>query len=351
MAIALALLLPFASQAQPATVSVNDQAVCDTIARTVLAVEPPDGWRGPWQSPVRALGKTSANSFSVDTEGWRAERTQALDKLRQEFRADRGLLESIGRLTDDRWVFSLHRFGRSPLHMAKVIEGSASCQRFVFFTTSANDAAHQVVEPDVVKAAEPSAFCYRTSAYAAEVADVPAFVVESDYDSNVELSFTPWRSGSWQSECRVLIRFSDVFEVTDRFCKDVDCQALADDAVALVRKVDQDPQAADEKIVSAKFKAMNERAEKDPSAIASFPTFGGTVHGSSQAEFAPDSVLLPFIVGDETYLARVGHFAVGWRTYPDYLLAAYRMVGDRLEPAAGLYISKTRGKPISATVN
>jgi hypothetical protein len=84
------------------------------------------------------------------------------------------------------------------------------------------------------------------------------------------------------------------------------------------------------------------------------PTFGGQIHGlfgSAYNEFTQDSVLLPIVVGGETYLGRVGHAAFAWRTVPDYLFAAYKRVGDSLEPVAGFYISKTRGKPISATVD
>ena len=353
MAITLAVLFPLASPAQSPNESIHDQLVCDTVARTVLAIDPPDGWRGPWQSPVRALSKASRGAVSVDAEGWPADRRQALDRLQQDYRAERGLLEAIARLTDDRWVFSVHRFGRNPLNMAKVIEGSASCQRFVFFATSADGAARQVVEPDVVKAADPSAFCYRTNAYAGEVAGVPAFVVETDYDSSVELSVTPWRDGGWQSECKVLIHFSDVLEVTGRFCKDADCGDLADHALGLAKKVDQGQSAAEEKAAdqNEKFKAMKELASKDARSVRSFPTFGGAMHGSSEVDFAPEAVLLPLVVGGETFLARVGHFAVGWRIYADYLVAAYGMADDHLEPVAGLYISKTRGKPLRATVN
>jgi hypothetical protein len=47
----------------------------------------------------------------------------------------------------------------------------------------------------------------------------------------------------------------------------------------------------------------------------------------------------------------VGHAAVGWRKVPDYLFAAYKKVGDSLEPVAGFYISKMRGKPVSAAAN
>ena len=226
--------------------------------------------------------------------------------------------------------------------MARIVEGSASCQRFVFFDAPPTAAAYPIVNPPVVQTAEPFAFCYRTTAYAGEVAGVPAFIVETDQDSTVELSLTPWRDGGWQRECRVTIRFSDVFEVTDRFCKGVDCHEMADQALSLVKKVDQRPQAAEEDADShdENFKTMKELAAKEPRDIQLFPTFGGSIHGLNDAEFAADPVVLPVVVGGKTYLARLGHVTIGWRTMPDYLFAAFKMVGNSFEPVAGLYITK-----------
>jgi hypothetical protein len=345
MAVALALLLPSAAEAQ-------SPDVCATIAKTVLVVDPPDGWRGPWQSPIRALGKASSGTISIDGQAWPSDKDQALDKLRQEYRAGPSLLAAISDLTDGRWAFSVHRFGGSSLLMAKVIEGSASCERFVFFDAPSGGAAHAIAPPPMVKDAEPFAFCYRTKAYAAAVAGVPAFVVETDGDSTVELSLTPWRGGEWQRDCRVTIDFSDMFEITHRFCKTVDCSDMAEKALALVRKIDlAAPPAAEATRQGAAFRAMKSLADKTPEAIRSLPTFGGTVDGSRDLEFAPDAVVLPLVVGGETYLARVGHYAVGWRVFADYLLAAYRLAGTSLEPVAGIYITKTRGKPLSATVD
>ena len=350
MAIALALFLPCAIAAQTPAQSPDDTAICETVARTVLAIDPPKDWRGPWQSPIRALGKASGGTVSVDAQTWRSDKTQALDKLRREYRADPGLLKAIGDLTDGRWIFSVQRFGGSSLNMAKVVEGSASCERFVFFDAPAGGASHPIAAPSVVRDAEPFAFCYRTTAHAGEVAGVPAFVVESDHDSTVELSLTPWRNGAWQPECRLLIRFTDVFEVTERYCKDVDCQELANQALSFATKVDQRPEASQEdaKSQSEKFKPLKDLAEADPGFLQRFPTFG--VNGP-RYEFASDSLVLPLAVGNETYLVRVGHAAIAWRTYPDYLFGAYKLVGHRLEPVAGFYITKTRGKPVGTTVN
>ena len=356
MAVALALLSPYAAQAQSPSDSRKDQSVCSTVARTVLAINPSGGWRGPWQQPLRALAKAPGGAVSIDAEGWRAEtKAQALDRLRQDYRAAPDLTDAIGRLMDDNGTVSLYRFGGSSVSMAESVGGTASCQYFVFFDAPSAGAAHVVAAPPVVESAEPFTFCVKTTGYAGQVAGVPAFVVETDRDSTVELSFTPWRGGGWQGQCKVVIRFSDVFEMVDRFCKDVDCTEMANQALSLTRKVDQSPQAAQDEANGrdAKFKALKTLADDRPP-DSQLPTFGGEIHGlfgSAYNEFAQDAVLVPIVVGGETYLGRVGHATVAWRTVPDYLFAAYKRVGDSLEPVAGFYISKTRGKPTSATVD
>ena len=356
MAIALALLSPYVAQAQSPSDSRKDQVVCNTVANTVLAIVPPPDWRSPWQQPLRALAKASGGIVRIDPDGWRAgSKAEALDRLRQKYRAVPSLTEAIGSLIDDNGTFSVHRFGGSTLNLAEGVGGTASCQRFVFFDAPPAGAAHTIVDPPVVQNAEPFTFCVKTTGYAGEVVGIPAFIVETDRDSTVELSFTPWRSGGWQQQCQVVVRFSDVFEVTDRFCKDVDCNAMANQALSLTKKVDQSPQAAPEDAngQDAKFTALKKLADDRPPSIQ-LPTFGGQIHslfGSPYTEFAEDSVLLPIVVGGETYLGRVGHGAIAWRKVPDYLFAVYKMVGDSLEPVAGFYISKMRGKPLSATVN
>jgi hypothetical protein len=355
MAVALALLLPCAAQAQSSDPR-KDEGVCNTVAQTVLAADPSGGWRGPWQQPLDALTKSSAGAVGIDTERGPSEtKAAALDRLRQEYRAEPNLLEAVGNLTEGRFGVFLHRFGMSSLRLAEVVMGTASCQHFVFFDAPSAGAARAILAPPVAQTNDETAFCFKRTGYAGEIAGVPVFIVQQDKDSMVELSITPWRDGGWQRQCHIVIRFSDVFEATDRFCKDVDCNAMADQALSLTRKVDQRSQAAQEDAneQDKNFKALMKLADDQPLDIQ-LPTFGGQIHGlfgGAYSEFAPDSVLLPVVVGGEIYLGRVGHAAFAWRTVPDYLFAAYKRVGDSLEPVAGFYISKTRGKPISATVN
>src|SRR5882757_2170201 len=110
MVIALALLLPCtATQAQAPSDARKDQGACNTVVRTVLAIEPPPDWRSPWQLPLRALTKASGGIVRIDGEGWRAEtKAQALDRLRQDYRAAPDLTEAIASLIDDNGTFSLH---------------------------------------------------------------------------------------------------------------------------------------------------------------------------------------------------------------------------------------------------
>src|SRR5215471_6340042 len=81
------VLLSSGLQAQTAA-----QAPCTAVSKAILSIDPPEGWRGPWQSPVRALDKASGGVFKIDDEGLKAD--AGLDRLR-ELRASPALLKAI----------------------------------------------------------------------------------------------------------------------------------------------------------------------------------------------------------------------------------------------------------------
>jgi hypothetical protein len=336
-AIAALALLSSGLQAQTAA-----QAPCTAVSKAILSVDPPGGW----QSPLRALDKASGGVVTIDAEGWRAGTRQAgLDRLR-ELRASQPLQDAIGKLTDDSGLFSLYRFGRSSLAMAEVIQGSLSCQYFVFFNSPPAGAAEMIAEPPIAQSTHGPRFCWKSSGYAGAVTGIPAFIVADDEDNIVKLSFTPWRDGQWQQSCQVAIKFDALFEVTDRFCDGVDCTEGAKQALALAKRVDGGATGDGD---TAAFKALKKLAEEDPPGNQ-LPTFGGSIQARPFSEFAPEPVIVPLVVDGQTYLGRVGHAAFAWRVSPDYLVAIYKKRGDKLEPVAGFYISKNRGKPLSATV-
>ena len=337
----IASLSPAALEAQTVV-----QAPCTAVSQALLSINPPGGWRGPWGLPVAALDKASQGAVVIDAEGWRAETSQAgLDKLR-ELRASQPLRDAIGKLTGgSNWLFSLHRFGRSSLHMAQVMQGTMHCRRFEFFDTSSTGAS-RLTAPPIATTNDETAFCWTRSAYAGEVAGVPAFITQDDRDDVVGLSITPWQDGQWQTSCRVTVKFTPRFEVTERYCSGMDCAAIADQALEFAKTIDRGAALAGNPNES--FRILKKLAEDDPP-DDDLRALRGTFD-NAYSQFARQSVMMPVTVGGETYLGRIGHAALGWRISPDYLFAMYKKGNYGLEPVAAVYISKTRDKPLSVTI-
>ena len=337
----IASLSPAALEAQTVV-----QAPCTTVSQALLSINPPGGWRGPWGLPVAALDKASQGVVVIDAEGWRAETSQAgLDKL-HELRASQTLRDAIGKLTGgSNWLFSLHRFGRSSLHMAEVMQGTLHCRRLKFFDISPTGAS-AVSAPPIVATNGGMGFCWTESAYAGEVAGTPAFIVQNDSDDVVGLSITPWRDGQWQTSCRVTVKFTPRFEVTERYCSGMDCAAVANQALAFAKTIDRGAALVGD--ANESFRALKKLAEEDPPGN-DLRDLQGTFD-NAYSEFARQSVMIPVMVGGETYLGRIGHAAIGWRISPDYLFAMYKKGNHGLEPVAAVYISKTRDKPLSVSI-
>ena len=134
------------------------------------------------------------------------------------------------------------------------------------------------------------------------------------------------------------VRFDATYTVTNQFCKDVDCAKVSEQARTLAMQLDKDPNALPA--------APSHRELLGP---AELPTFGkGPIDPWTFAEEAPATTVQ---IDGKSYFARIGHVAIGWRRFPDYLFALYRETGgDDLEPVAGIVIAKKRDKPASITV-
>jgi hypothetical protein len=333
--IAVAWLSSWDAQAQSPT-------LCDTLAKIIASAKPPAKPPGPWASPVHTLDEISGGVVTIDDRGWRPEkREDLLKKLRDEYRASPELLEAVGQQANPSSMPTIHRFGRSSLYLSPTIQGTAYCQRFIFFEAPAGATAHTTEAPPIVQTADETAFCWKRSGVAGEIAGVPAFIVQSDKDSTVELSVTPWRGGKWENACRVTVTFANDFEATDRFCQGVNCDAMAERARWLAEGLDKSHRFGSG-ILYRKELAADGRLDDY------LPTFGGKIqdgYRASYTEFASDTIFLPIVVGSEMFLGRIGHAAFAWRTAPNYLFAAYRMTGNRLEPVAGIYIARIRARP------
>lgn len=328
-------LLPSVAQAQ---------ALCHVVARTISSLMPAEVLDGRRSSPVEVLARSSGGVVSIDTAAWPTAAPGRLTMtLRDEYKAPPDLLQAIGPLSP-RTVF---RFGGSSLFLGRTVQGSANCQGFTFFDARPGGPSRLLQGPDGVGLGEEAAFCFGQEGHAGQVDGVPAFIVQRDTQGTVELSITPWRDGAWQKACHVTLSFDNGFDATERFCAGVDCDQMAEQARTLAKELDESlrpnlglPDMSRLMVQSGLDKRI--------------PTFGEepkTPDHAVYADFQGDAIFLPIVVGNEMYLARLGRAGFAWRRSPNYLFAAYRMKGDRLEPVAGIFVDLVRSSLTDAQVD
>jgi hypothetical protein len=268
---------------------------------------------------------------------------QAIDVLQGEFRASPGLMEAVAKkLLPDSVSVSLYRFGDTASWGAKVLDsGTAHCEYFAFFIRASDGTSKIFDEPPVLRDArerETLATCFDGSATIGEAGGGPAFILQNGQDQDKTITITPWRDGAWQKTCTVAAHYDAIFTVTNRYCQGIDCAKVSEFGRRLAVQTDKDPNA----LPPVPF-------HRELAGPAELPTFGkGPRDPWTFAEEAPATIVQ---IDGKSYFARLGHAAIGWRRFPDYLFALYRETGgDDLEPVAGIVIAKKRDKPASITV-
>lgn len=266
---------------------------------------------------------------------------ELLDRAHGALRASPRLIQALGERTQFAGSADLYRFGQSALQAAVTVEGSAGCQFFAFFATKPDGTADTVEPPSVLRDRPEGTMmpCSGTGSLAriGEIAGQPAFVIEDGADQDETTTVTPWRDGAWQKACTVAVHYNATFTVTNRYCKGVDCVKLGDLARALAIKFDRAPDSLPQATVSS----------PELTGPAELPTFR---EGIDHDTFAEDSPAISVTFEGQPYVARIGHRAIGWRRFPDYLFALYRQDGDKLETVAGIVIEKKRDKPADITI-
>ncbi len=314
------------------------QALADRL-RSVPAVAGPDD---PWQSPVQVLAALPDPVLHLE-RGKSLSQSQVLEWLAGQHATPR-LLAGVKSLSDFSNKVKLHGFGQSGLQVAIAEEGTADCQNFVFFISSGGKADVTEAPPIVRDRPEGDMICSGFGRYAfpGEMGRQPVLFLEDGRDLHDDIVVTPWRDGSWQRACTIGVDFGAEFAVKLKSCKDLDCPKAAEQARGLIVQYDKDPK------VFAQAAAADEKFKLALSGPSELPSFGEPVN--SPLNFGEESDVLRVTFDGRAYVARVGHGAIGWRRYPDYLFVLYRVTGNDLEPVAGFQIAKTRSRPTRVIV-
>ena len=245
---------------------------------------------------------------------------------------------------------NLRHTGHGALHAAFAGAGSANCQSYVFFELAPDGRADEVAGPPIyVNDSDGTLlFCTGFAVWSAigQMGDDPAFIAEIGRDQDEEVRLTPWRDHAWQQECRIAIHYAADFAVYEQYCKSIDCAMVGERARALAMQFDKDPGSF------AQLPKVDNKALALLSGSPELPTFGKA--SPSLQGFSEDSVAFLVVLDGATFIARLGHGAIGWRRSPNYVFALYRPPNrsdvDALEPVAGIHIAKTRTKPVEVTV-
>jgi hypothetical protein len=286
-------------------------------------------------------GTTTGTSAIAVAPAERLTRKEAIDRAQGALKASPRLVQALTALMRFSDGADFYHFGQSALRGVITVEGSAGCQFFTFFVTRP-DGSSDLVEPPAVLRDRPEGSMMPCSgagslARIGEIGSMPAFIVENGSDQDEQTTVTPWQDGAWKKACTVSAHYSATFTVTDTSCKGVDCPKLGAFARDLVMRFDRDPTSL----------PPAPTFHPELAGQAALPVFHEVIDHET---FAEEAVATPVTFEGRNYLARIGHRAIGWRRFPDYLFGLYREAGDTVEPVAGIVVEKKRDKPVEVIV-
>jgi hypothetical protein len=357
VSLALVALSPAVAATDPA---------CQTTAAAIRALSPPvaEPTSDEVESPIeRAAAAPHAAVTLSEPQALTADAIAGLDAtLTRDFHAPADLLKAVDGLdpaqADEVWLRSA-----GDLRMIETEAGTADCSSFVFFTASAGRSA---LAPDApqVKAAEDEdgsmSFCTTAAGRLGQIGASPVFIDEGwdPTDPAYEISITTWRNGGWTTPCKLSVRYVRRYVVGEFHCDGSACGPLRTAAPQLaearqaqtLRAVDESPPAtfAWGPAITAADRAQFGRikaALDDAGEQLDLPTLGKAAE--TQHGFGDDAVTFPLELGGHVYAAVLGHGRIGWRLFPDYLLALYDVKDGKLATIAGTVIALQVAGPVT----
>jgi hypothetical protein len=221
---------------------------------------------------------------------------------------------------------------------AWTIEGTADCTYEKFFRLRPDGGVESLPVP-----LSFSELCFSSGRDVGAVGAGPG-LIETDTlahpDFGLDIEATPW-NGSWGRTCRAALRFTDRFQVTERFCGDrAVCAAGSAAAPGLAERLARSPHRTPGAL-EVGLNVLGGRGE--------LPTFGAAAH-TEFPDYSDTAAFLPVTLAGRRLLAHVGVGGVGWRPIGDYLVTLYPP-GDGDHPLAGYVVERRLTGLKSATVS
>ncbi|HEY1735835.1 MAG TPA: hypothetical protein VGG12_04245 [Methylovirgula sp.] len=240
-------------------------------------------------------------------------------------------------------------------YAASRIEGTAYCYDTTTFAVAGNSAQTAPAPPNWVTNQDFGSGCGVFRAFGKVDATSAAFEEMYDYSPALTATLTAsaWNMDHFDPACTVTFNFEprfsphDTYNDWEQICTATNCDELRQLALTLIERVQLDPVAAEKQLVEnlsddqrADFEALEKLAQV---------TQPDKIPGPADLTDA-SPLAVPLLVGDEVYLARVGHFTIGWRTYSDWSVRLDKRKGDDVQAIGVIAIGMTKGKLESADV-
>lgn len=174
------------------------------------------------------------------------------------------------------------------------------------------------------------------------------------------LTLKAWEKDAFGPACSIAFDYEPVMiegkndgaQMPEEKCDSPTCAALKPAAKTLVEAVQRDPLAARGGAIArldaaqrATFGTMENLAQARRTGI---PTPEAPNNPAGYLDQNP--LLAPLLHQGEVYLASVGHYTIGWRTFPDWSVKLERLDHGALTPVGTAFVAMRRGALRAATV-
>jgi len=336
----------------------TDKAVCYTIVdryQALLKADPEAPHRDHVSAttPVGLLAQIASSGVTIEPEillehfntDPKDAVTALLPKQTPAIRLSKEVTDGFVSFTNYAVRFS--RIESKNLFRLSSIQGTAHCYNDIFFTLK-NGSADEIATPE-------GGFGECGVAQDIGTIDGAAFLFiesASPNDGTSDSTLIGWDGTMFSPACTIHVDYAPrftlhaLFHERDERCQHSNCDALQQAAFELVKAVRANPD--EEKSLFEKLSPLL-RADfvslKEKSKAA----------GGEPEDYGPETtdvhpLLLPLVVNDKAYLARVGHFTVGWRVFSDWSVIVEEPNKDTVSEVARFAFGMTNGALLKATV-